>query len=54
MKAHFNLILKGGDTMTKTITEQQENMKDAPSADGTYVLKATVLSSGVTYSWVEE
>ena len=30
-----------------------EDIPDAPSASGTYVLKATVSSSGVTYSWVE-
>ena len=31
-----------------------ENIPDVPSTSGTYVLKATVSSSGVTYSWVEE
>lgn len=30
-----------------------EGIPDAPTANGTYVLKATVSSSGVTYSWVE-
>lgn len=30
-----------------------EDIPDAPSANGTYVLKATVSASGVTYSWVE-
>lgn len=29
-----------------------EGIPDAPTANGTYVLKATVSSSGVTYSWV--
>lgn len=30
-----------------------EGIPDAPSANGTYVLKATVSASGVTYAWVE-
>lgn len=29
-----------------------EGIPDAPTANGTYVLKATVSASGVTYSWV--
>lgn len=29
-----------------------EGIPDAPSASGTYVLKATVSSSGVTYAWI--
>ena len=37
--------------MTKTITEQQENLKDAPSADETYTLKVTVANGVATYSW---
>lgn len=38
--------------MHKTVTEQQDNLKDAPTTSGTYVLKATVSSSGVTYAWI--
>lgn len=30
-----------------------EDIPDVPTASGTYVLKATVSASGVTYSWVE-
>lgn len=29
-----------------------EGIPDAPTANGTYVLKATVSSSGVTYAWI--
>ena len=36
--------------MTKTIEEQQADLKDAPSADGTYTLMVTVSNGVATYS----
>ena len=38
----------------KGLAEELIDVPDVPSADGTYVLKATRSASGISYEWVEE
>ena len=43
-----------GETLAGKVTALEGKVPAVPSADGTYVLKATVADDEVTYSWVAE